>query len=56
MEEDNTIGGDSGGPWFWINTAWGVHKGDVLMSGSSRNVWSQGRWVNNALGVSIRTS
>ncbi len=56
MDSDNTIGGDSGGPWFSGSTAWGIHKGDETMGGTVRNIWSQARFVNAALGVTIRTS
>lgn len=58
MDDDNTTNGDSGGPWVDYRTAWGVHHGDVVIFGSSRNVFSQVRWVDEALpgDVYIKTS
>ena len=41
MDNDNTVPGDSGGPWSFATIADGIHKGDVTLSGGRRNMWSR---------------
>jgi hypothetical protein len=51
-------GGDSGGPIFWGNTAYGLHKGwqyDPVWP-YDRDLFSRGSRIDNALGVWIATS
>ncbi len=55
MDNDNTIPGDSGGPWSFATIADGIHRGDVTLSGGRRNMWSQASLLPLALGVSVRT-
>ena len=55
MDNDNTIGGDSGGPWSFATIADGIHKGDATLSGGTRNVWSQASLLPLSLGVTVRT-
>ena len=55
MDDHVTATGDSGGPWFDYRTAWGIHHGGYLIAGSNRHLWSQVRWVDEALGVTIKT-
>lgn len=55
MDNDNTIGGDSGGPWSFGTIADGIHKGDATIGGGRRNVWSQASLLPLSLGVSVRT-
>jgi hypothetical protein len=55
MDGDHTIGGDSGGPWSFATIADGIHKGDIFLSGATRNMWSQVGLLPSALGVSVRT-
>lgn len=50
-----TTGGDSGGPWFWANTAHGIHKGYRTIDGERRSTFSQARWLPSALGVEVAT-
>lgn len=57
MDHDEAEGGDSGGPWYYGNTAYGFHKGSVscgLLYLSSCDVWSQAMYIGNALGVTVR--
>lgn len=55
MQSDNTIPGDSGGPWSFATIADGIHKGDVTLGGGRRNMWSRASLLPAALGVSVRT-
>jgi len=55
MDNDNTIGGDSGGPWSFATIADGIHKGDITIDGGRRNVWSQVGLLPAALGVEVDT-
>ena len=55
MDDDSTIGGDSGGPWSFGTEAFGTHKGDASFGGSTRNVWSVADLFPSALGVTVRT-
>jgi hypothetical protein len=47
--------GDSGGPWFLGNTAWGVHHGATGFGSSADMVFSKIRNAENALGVFVQT-
>ena len=53
-----SAGGDSGGPVFWGNTAYGIHKGYVYdpFWPFDREVFSRADRIDNALGVFIATS
>jgi hypothetical protein len=55
MKEWTTAGGDSGGPWFHGNTAYGVHKGSVELGipKKLRSVFSQARYIDEGIGVNI---
>lgn len=55
MTTDNTIPGDSGGPWSFATIADGIHKGDITLGGGRRNMWSRADLLPYALGVSVRT-
>ena len=61
MEEHHSIGGDSGGPWFWGNIAYGYHKGSHLdptwwPARERRALYSKATLIDNALGVLVATS
>ena len=51
MTEDNTIGGDSGGPWSYGTEAVGGHRGDQWIWFKYRNVFSVADLFPVALGV-----
>ena len=53
-----SAGGDSGGPVFWGNTAYGIHKGYVYdpFWPFDREVFSRADRIDNALGIFIATS
>ena len=55
MTEDNTIGGDSGGPWSFGNEATGGHRGDQWIWFKYRNVFSVADLFPAALGVFVQT-
>ncbi|HET9443043.1 MAG TPA: hypothetical protein VFO65_06950 [Acidimicrobiales bacterium] len=55
MDNDNTIPGDSGGPWSFATIADGIHKGDITLGGGRRNMWSRADLLPIALGVSVQT-
>ncbi|KAL3905750.1 MAG: hypothetical protein SGILL_009550, partial [Bacillariaceae sp.] len=47
-KNDKTVGGDSGSNWSWGTTAYGVHSGDVYISGIRRNIYSEMFWLMSA--------
>lgn len=58
METHLTDAGDSGGPWFWGNTAYGVHRGYVWdpFWPFDRSVFSRLDRMFNALGITVATT
>lgn len=57
MKNDEASGGDSGGPWYYGNTAYGFHRGSVGTILGSRDVFSKATLIDEALGgVRVRTS
>lgn len=56
MEDLQFQEGDSGGPWFWNNTAAGIIKGFCNVGGYARDVWSRAMYIDNGLGVYIMIS
>lgn len=52
MNGDTQIGGDSGGPWFFANTAFGSHIGNC----GSIEIWSVADLYDEALGVYVPTN
>ncbi len=48
---DNSIGGDSGGPWSWGTIAWGVHSG----SNGTTSLFTPVQRVQSELNVTILT-
>lgn len=52
MDRDVSNPGDSGGPWYYGNTAYGFHSGYV----GSSDVWSRVGYIDDALGVTVLTS
>lgn len=59
MDTDEAEGGDSGGPWYSGNTAYGFHTGQVscgFLWLSTCDVWSRATYIDDALGVTVRTS
>ncbi len=55
MDNDNTVGGDSGGPWSFNTEAAGIHKGDKWIWFGTRNTFTKASRLDEALGVRIRT-
>ncbi len=56
MGEHNSVEGDSGGPVYWGNTAYGLHKGAMQDPWPFwREVFSRADRIDNALGVHIAT-
>ena len=55
MTDDNTIGGDSGGPWSFGTEATGGHRGDQWIWFKYRNVFSVADLFPVALGVFVQT-
>lgn len=54
MDEDNAYRGDSGGPWYSLNTAYGIHRGsscaDSCATDSGTSWFSETPYMDNALG------
>jgi streptogrisin C len=48
-----TQGGDSGGPWFLVNNAMGVHSGWVDLDGARRSTFSRIVYADEALGLAL---
>jgi hypothetical protein len=48
-----TEGGDSGGPWFLVNDAMGVHSGWVNLDGAKRSTFSRIVYIDEALGLAL---
>ena len=55
MHNDEASGGDSGGPWYSGNTAYGLHQGWKIWFGS-RDVFTPVRYIDDALGIYVATS
>ena len=59
MKNDNSVGGDSGGPWSFYDKAYGIHQGDSSICDVDgcrlRNVFSRVSFLPVALGVRVRT-
>jgi hypothetical protein len=58
MEAHLSAGGDSGGPVYWSNTAYGIHYGfrwDPIWP-FDRELFSRADRIDNALGVSVSTA
>lgn len=58
MGNHSTDGGDSGGPWFFGNTAYGIHQGvhcDPFCP-YDRSVFTKATRLDNGLGVVVATS
>jgi hypothetical protein len=61
MNEDEAGPGDSGGPWYYGQVAYGYHQGSVgrgcgFLGLSSCDVWSRASYIDNALDVSVRSN
>ena len=61
MNDDEAAGGDSGGPWYYGQTAYGYHQGSVglgcgFLGLFSCDVWSRASYIDEALGVSVRAN
>lgn len=55
MTHREAAGGDSGGPWYWGNAAYGIHQGRGWASWHYRDVFTEAKYVDDAIGVSIAT-
>lgn len=53
MDAHVTDGGDSGGPWFLGDTAWGIHSGRTRIQGRYRSIWTPAYLIEEALGAAI---
>ena len=54
-DNDNTVPGDSGGPWSFSTIADGIHRGDKWIWFGTRNVFSKADLLPAALGVEVMT-
>lgn len=52
--QDLAVNGDSGGPWYFGNTAYGIHKGDNLHDWAIRDVFT--RVDHLAIGMSVNVA
>jgi len=56
MHNRYASGGDSGGPWFWGNTAYGIHSGYKWWNFKDRDLFTPTDYLSNALGIHVATS
>lgn len=56
MKNREAGGGDSGGPWFWTSTAYGIHHGGDSIDGKTRDLFSTVGNMTGTLGVAVATS
>lgn len=57
MEHDWASSGDSGGPWYWANTAYGLHRGNKWWGFAYRDVFTPQQYVGNAIsGLAVATT
>lgn len=57
MHNDEASGGDSGGPWFYGNTAYGIHSGYKWWNFKYRDVFTPVRYIDDGMpGVYVATS
>lgn len=55
MKSWKVSAGDSGGPWFWGNTAYGITQGSKYISFGYRDLFSPTYYLPDALGVDVLT-
>ena len=55
LVEHGWINGDSGGPVFWGQAAYGLHRGRTLEWLKWRDMWSRADYIDEALDVEIAT-
>ncbi|MCH7607784.1 MAG: hypothetical protein IIC94_04360 [Chloroflexi bacterium] len=55
MDGDTQIGGDSGGPWYFGQTAYGGHVGNCPGGASARDVFSVVDLIDEALNINVQT-
>ena len=57
MEHDWASGGDSGGPWYWANTAYGLHRGNKWWAFAYHDTFTPQQNIGNAIsGLVIATT
>jgi streptogrisin C len=49
-------GEDSGGPWFYGNTAYGLHQGWKWWKFQERDMFTPVTYIDNALGIYVATT
>lgn len=55
MDDENAVGGDSGGPWSYSTEAVGGHRGEQWIWFGWRDVWSRAWLFDSAIGVDVLT-
>lgn len=53
MDNNQADHGDSGGPWYYGGTAYGIHKGSIGSVIGTDDVWSRVTYLEEALGVTV---
>jgi len=57
MHNDEASGGDSGGPWFYGNTAYGIHQGYKWWWFKSRDLFTPQQYIDDGMpGVTVATT
>jgi hypothetical protein len=52
MDKDVGLGGDSGGPWYWNNTAVGIHHGDCSLV-PNKDAFTPIDFLDEAMSVTV---
>ncbi len=53
MDDHTTAGGDSGGPWYYGNVAYGIHSSRKTIWFQERSLWSRTKYMDDALDATI---
>jgi len=51
---DKADGGDSGGPWYWGSTAYGIHSGYAYIAPFTRDQFTPASNLPSAMNVEVR--
>ena len=53
FEGETSATGDSGGPIYFGITAYGIHKGKMLVNGEFQDMFSSVKWLDDAFGYQL---
>ena len=56
MHNRKADGGDSGGPWYYGTTAYGIHQGYKWWNFKNRDLFTPATYLDEALNIRVATS